>query len=80
MSALRNILLCIDGNEVTERAEDFALGIAKSVSAEICALYIVNPRLKKFAHEIYAVGREEYRRYIDEALREEGTAALERSR
>jgi nucleotide-binding universal stress UspA family protein len=36
----------------------------------------VDPTLKKFADELYAVGKDEYRRYIDRTLREEGNAVL----
>lgn len=75
---IRKILLCVDGEEQTDKAEDFAIGIAKSAPALICAVHVVNPALKKFADELYAVGRDEYRDYIDKALRDEGNTALER--
>lgn len=77
---IRKILLCTDGEEQTARAEDFAISVAKGTRALVCALYVVNPFLKKFADEIYAVGREQYRDFIDEALRTEGTRALEQFR
>lgn len=73
---LHKILLCTDGDEQAVKAEDFALSIAKSTGALICSLYVVNPFLKKFADEIYAVGRDEYRDYIDRTLHDEGNKVL----
>lgn len=73
---IRKILLCTDGEEQAVKAEDFAVGIAKSTGALIYSLYVVNPLLKKFADEIYAVGRDEYRDYIDRTLHDEGNKVL----
>lgn len=73
---LRRILLCITGEAPAGKAEDLAIQIAKGSPAELCAVFIVNPILNKFAHEIYAVGRDEYRRYMDKATRDEGAEAL----
>ena len=73
---IHKILLCTDGDEQAVKAEDFAVGIAKSTGAFICSLYVINPFLKKFADEIYAVGRDEYRDYIDRTLHDEGNKAL----
>ena len=73
---LHKILLCTDGDEQAAKAEDLAVCIAKSTGAFICSLYVINPFLKKFADEIYAVGRDEYRDYIDRTLHDEGNKAL----
>ena len=73
---IHKILLCTDGDEQAVKAEDFAVGIAKSTGALICSLYVINPFLKKFADEIYAVGRDEYRDYIDRTLHDEGNKVL----
>ncbi len=73
---IHKILLCTDGDEQAVKAEDFAVGIAKSTGALICSLYVINPFLKKFADEIYAVGRNEYRDYIDRTLHDEGNKVL----
>ena len=73
---LHKILLCTDGDEQAVKAEDFAVGIAKSTGALICSLYVVNPFLKKSADEIYAIGRDEYRDYIDRTLHDEGNKVL----
>lgn len=73
---IRKILLCTDGEGPAIKAEDLAVGIAKGVGALICSLYVVDPFLKKFADEIYAVGRDEYRDYIDRTLHDEGNKVL----
>ncbi len=73
---IRKILLCTDGEGPAIKAEDFAVGMAKSTGALICSLYVVDPFLKKFADEIYAVGRDEYRDYIDRTLNDEGNKVL----
>ena len=73
---IHKILLCTDGDEQAVRAEDFAVSLAKSTGAFICSLYVVNPFLKKFADEIYAIGRDEYRDYIDRTLHDEGNKVL----
>ena len=73
---IRKILLCTDGEGPAIKAEDLAVGIAKGVGAFICSLYVVDPFLKKFADEIYAVGRDEFRDYIDRTLNDEGNKVL----
>lgn len=73
---IRKILLCTDGEGPAIKAEDLALGIAKNAGALICSLYVVDPFLKKFADEIYAVGRDEYRDYMDKTLKDEGNKVL----
>ena len=75
---IRKILLCTDGEEQAVKAEDFAVGMAKSTGALIYSLYVINPLLKKFADEIYAVGRDEYRDYIDRTFHDEGNEALKK--
>ena len=69
--AMKNIILCIDGEEATEKAVRYALEIAGACNARLTALHVINPYLKKFADEIYAVGRNEYCAHIDNALRNE---------
>lgn len=76
MIEIHKILLCTDGDEQAVKAEDLAVSIAKSTGALICSLYVINPFLKKFADEIYAVGRDEYRDYIDRTLHDEGNKVL----
>jgi nucleotide-binding universal stress UspA family protein len=68
---MKNIILCIDGEEGTKKAISYAIEITRASKGMLTALHVINPFLKKFADEIYAVGRNEYRTHIDEALRKE---------
>lgn len=76
MTEIRKILLCIDGEEHTARAEEYAITLAKQSGAMIVALYAVSPYLKKFTHEIYAVNRDECCAHLDRSLAREGGEAL----
>ena len=76
-AAVRTLLLCTDGEKHTKNAEDLALRLARQFQARLVGLYVVDPFLQKFTHEIYAVGREACREHLDRALREEGGKALE---
>ncbi len=73
---IKKILVCIDGGEHTKKAEDYAMIIAKQCNAELVALYVVNPFLKKFTDEIYAVNRNECRAHLDRELEGEGNIVL----
>ncbi len=73
---MKRILLCTDGEEHTRKAEDMALSLAGCYGALLVGLYVVDPFLKKFTDEIYAVNREECRGHLDRQLREEGERAL----
>lgn len=68
---IRDILICIDGEQWTEKAITYAIEITASLNGKLTALHVINPYLKKFAHEIYAVGRIEYASHIDRELRKE---------
>lgn len=70
------ILLCIDGEPHTEMACARALDLARE-GAALDALYVVDPYLKKFTHEIYAANRDECRAHLDRSLAAEGEAALD---
>ncbi len=74
---MQTILLCTDGEEHTRKAEDLALSLAGRFQARLVGLFVVDPFLQKFTHEIYAVGREACREHLDRALREEGDKALD---
>jgi nucleotide-binding universal stress UspA family protein len=74
---IRKILFCTDGENHTHKAEIYAVTLAKTSGADLVALYIVNPFMKKFTHEIYAVNRNECRAYLDRSLQKEGENALE---
>ncbi|MCX7896947.1 MAG: universal stress protein [Rhodocyclaceae bacterium] len=70
------ILLGVDGEPHTEKAMRLALELARRHEACLDGLYVVDPYLKKFTDEIYAVNREECRAHLDRALAAEGQAAL----
>jgi len=65
---IKNIIVCIDGEKSTEKAVQYALGMTIAFKGKLTALHVINPYLKKFADEIYAVGRNEYKNYIDKEL------------
>jgi len=72
-----HILLCLDGEPHTATACARALDLARA-GAALDALYVVDPYLKKFTHEIYAANRDECRAHLDRSLAAEGEAALDR--
>lgn len=76
MVNISKILICTDGEEHTTKAEEYALTLAKIFNAEIVGLYVINPFLKKFTNEIYAINRDECREHLDRSLRDEGETAL----
>lgn len=68
---MKNIILCIDGEQATANAIGYAIEITRACNACLTALHVIDPYLKKFADEIYAVGRIEYKEHIDRELRKE---------
>lgn len=68
---IKKIIVCIDGEKSTEKAVQYALGLTMAFRGKLTALHVINPYLKKFADEIYAVGRNEYRDHIDRELTKE---------
>lgn len=70
-AVMKNIILCIDGEEGTKKAIRYAIEITRASNGMLTVLHVMNPYLKKFADEIYAVGRNEYRDHIDMSLRKE---------
>lgn len=78
MMPIQRILLLTDGESHTAKAEEYALTLAAALGAELVALYVVDPFLKRFTHEIYAVNRDECRAHLDKALAAEGEAGLTR--
>lgn len=74
---MQHILLCVDGEPHTVKAESYALELAQQSGAALTALYVVDPYLKKFTHEIYAVNRDECRAHLDRSLEQEGRTALD---
>ncbi|MHC1745132.1 MAG: universal stress protein [Syntrophobacteraceae bacterium] len=74
---IETILLCTDGEEHTRKAEDYAFELARRLDADLVGLYVVDPFLKKFTNEIYAVNREACRDHLDRQLLEQGKEALD---
>jgi nucleotide-binding universal stress UspA family protein len=70
------ILLCVDGEPHTEAAVAQAIELARVHAATLDALYVVDPYLKKFTTEIYAINRDQCREHLDRSLAAEGEAAL----
>lgn len=75
---IASILLGLDGEAHSGKAEAQALWLAGRLGARLCAVYVVDPYLKKFTHEIYAVNRDACREHLDRELEKEGRAALAR--
>lgn len=73
---MKRILVCTDGEEPAVRAEEQALAIAALSGGSVTGLYVLDPFLKKFTNEIYAINRNECRDHLDAELRREGEAAL----
>lgn len=74
---MKRILICTDGEPHTHGAEQQAVKLAVRFGATVTGLFVQSTFLKKFTHEIYAVGRNECRDHLDSELRAEGEAALE---
>lgn len=73
---MKRILVCTDGEAPAVRAEELALDLAGQGNGAVTGLYVLDPFLKKFTHEIYAVNRNECRAHLDACLLAEGEAAL----
>ncbi len=48
-----------------------AISLGLSLPAEVTALHVIDPWLKKFYNELYSQGRREYLEYVDECLQAE---------
>lgn len=77
MITISSILICTDGQENTAKAEEYAVTLAQKFQATLAGLYVVDPFLKKFTNEIYAINRDACREHLDESLKNEGMTALE---
>lgn len=71
------ILLCTDGGAQSKKAEVYTATLHGGADTSVTALYVVDPFLKKFTHEIYAVNREACRDHLDRSLEAEGRAAID---
>ncbi|MDO9582768.1 MAG: universal stress protein [Desulfomicrobium sp.] len=73
---MQRILVCTDGEEHSIKAEAEAILIAQTLGTGVTGLYVLSPYLKKFTHEIYAVGRNECCDHLDRELYREGSTGL----
>ena len=62
------ILVCIDGEPHSRSAIQRAIFLGLSLPAEVIALHVIDPWLKKFYNELYSQGRKRYLEYVDEVL------------
>jgi nucleotide-binding universal stress UspA family protein len=62
------ILVCIDGEPHSEGAIQWAIRLGLSLPAEVTALHVIDPYLKKFFNELFSQGRKQYLEYVDESL------------
>ena len=65
------VLVCVDGEPHSIRAIQRAIFLGLSLPAEVTALHVINPWLKKFYNELYSQGRKQYLDYVDECLQAE---------
>ena len=64
-------MVCIDGEPHSTSAIQRAIFVGLSLPAEVTALHVINPWLKKFYNELYSQGRKQYLEYVDECLQAE---------
>jgi len=69
------VLVCIDGEPHSTCAIKRAIFLGHSLPAEVTALHVINPWLKKFYNELYSQGRKQYLEYVDECLHAEAKQA-----
>jgi len=62
------ILVCIDGEPHSKSAVQRAIFLGLSLPAEVTALHVIDPWLKKFYSELYSQGRKRYLEYVEECL------------
>ncbi len=62
------ILVCTDGEPHSNGAIQWAIRLGVSLPAEVTALHVIDPYLKKFYDELYSQGRKRYLEYVDESL------------
>ncbi len=65
------VLVCIDGEPHSKNAIQRAISLGLSLPAEVTALHVIDPWLKKFYNELYSQGRKRYLDYVDECLQAE---------
>jgi nucleotide-binding universal stress UspA family protein len=71
------ILVCIDGEPHSKSAIQQAIVLGLSSPAEVTALHVIDPWLKKFYNELYSQGRKQYLEYVDECLQAQAEQVYE---
>ena len=71
------ILVCVDGKPHSKNAIEEAIFVGLSQQADVTALHIIDPWLKKFYNELYSQGRKQYLEYVDGCLQAEADQAHE---
>jgi len=62
------ILVCVDSEPHSKSALERAIFLGRSLPADVTALHVVDPWLKKFYNELYSQGRKAYLENVDECL------------
>jgi len=62
------ILVCTDGEPHSKGAIQWAIRLGLALPADVTALHVIDPYLKKFYDELYSQGRRRYLEYVDESL------------
>ena len=71
------ILVCLDGEPHTHGAIERAIELARSESAEVVGLHVIDEWLRQFSSKIYAQGRQEYLEWVDQCLEEKASRVRE---
>lgn len=71
------VLVCTDGEPHSSNAVEHAIRLGLSQSAQVTALHVIDPWLKKFYNELYSQGRQQYLDYVDERLHEQAEEVRE---
>lgn len=69
------ILVCTDGQPHSRAAVQWAIDRGLAKPADVTALHVIDPWLKKFYNELYSQGRQRYLDYVDECLHAEAEQA-----
>ena len=69
------IVVCTDGQPHSRAALKWAIDRGLSKTAEVTALHVIDPWLKKFYNELYSQGRQRYLDYVDACLQAQSEIA-----
>jgi len=71
------ILVCLDGEPHTRGAIERAIVLARTQSADLVGVHVIDEWLRQFSSEIYAQGRKEYLEWVDQCLEEKASTVRE---